>query len=460
MSEEILNKIRSRAAKVVVFGLGYVGLPIAAIIAKAGFRVTGVDNNSVTVKLICKRKINMNRPELINLVKQVTAKGFLKATSNGGHSVKKADIVIICVPTPLKDDKTPDLSHIEDVCKTIARNLNTGKLVIVKSTLPPKTTKNLIAPILEKNSGLRCGSDFWLCYCPERMAPGEPMKNVVATNRVLGGYNAESAEVAADFFKTFAQGQILVTDAVTAEFAKAAENTFRDVNIAFANELALVCELTGSDVSEVIKLANTHPRVNIHTPGTGVGGACIPKDPYLLLFPAESEGFKSRIIKTSRLMNDNMPQHIVDLVLQGLWNVRKQVENANIAVLGTAYKANIDDSRLSPSKDIIQKLISLGAKVAAYDPYCKESFGAKEANSIQRAIKNSDCVIIATGHDEFKKMDLSKIANLMNPPPIIVDGKRIIKPDQAEKLGISYYGIGFGKGAENEASRCCRSLTR
>ena len=459
MRDEILNKIRNRTVKVVVFGLGYVGLPTAASIAKAGFQVVGVDSNPRIVKSLSKGIIDINQPELANSIKQVVDKGLLKATSNGNNYVRKADIMIICVPTPIKEDKTPDLSYIEEVCKTIAHNLNKGKLVIVESTLPPKTTKSFIAPMLEKNNELKCGSDFWLCYCPERIAPGEPVKNVVATNKIFGGYNAESAEIAAKFYKTCVKGQIFITDSTTAELAKVAENAFRDVNIAFANELALICELTGSDVLEVIKLANTHPRVNIHTPGTGVGGACIPKDPHLLLFPAESQGFKSKIIKASRMVNDNMPRHIVNLVLKGLCDAHKQMENAKIAVLGTAYKANVGDSRLSPSKGIIQKLIISGANVTAYDPFCKENFGGEKVDSLQSAVKNADCIVIATDHEEFKEMDLLTIANFMNPPPIIVDGRRIIKPEQAEKAGINYYGIGLAR-KEGRADRISCGCTR
>jgi len=445
MKNEILKKIRNRNAKVIVFGLGRVGLPTAAIIAKSGFQVVGVDTNPEVVKSISRGKINMNYSEQTNLViKHVIANGFLKATLRGRNSVKKADIVVICVPTPIKKDKTPDLSYIKNVCKTICYNSIAEKLIIVESTLPPKTTKNFIAPILEENSGLKCGLDFWLCYCPERIIPGESIKEVIEKDRILGGYNVESAEIAAEFFKTFIRGEIFITDAVTAELAKVAENTFRDVNIAFANELALICELIGSDVSEVIKLANTHPRVNIHTPGIGVGGACIPKDPYLMLFPAESHGFKSKIIKASRQVNNYMHQHTVDLVLNGLCDTNKQVENANIAVLGTAYKANVDDPIMSPSKDIIQKLMSLGASVTVYDPFCKESFGAKEAYSLESAVENADCIVIATGHDAFKKMDLPKIAELMNPPPLIVDGRRIIEPTKAKNIGFKYYGVGYG----------------
>jgi UDP-N-acetyl-D-mannosaminuronic acid dehydrogenase len=446
MKNNILSKIKSRAANVVVLGLGYVGLSNAAIITKAGFRVVGIDIDTRRTRLISKGRIDTDTPGLMEMIHEASDKGFLKVVSNYDNYLKKADIMIVCVPTPVKEDKKPDLSFIEDVCREIARNLSQGKLVIVESTLPPKTTKNFIASILEKDSGLKCGRDFLLCYCPERINPGETIKQMVLTNKILGGYNVDNAKVAAEFFATFIKGQILITDSTTAELSKVAENTFRDVNIAYANELALICEVNNSDVSEVIKLANTHSSVNIHTPGTGVGGACLPKDPYLLLSNAVSKGFKSKIIINSRFVNDYMPQHTVDLVLKALQKAGKQIEHASIAVLGTSYKANVGDSRQSPSMHIIHKLLSLGANVCAYDPFCEETFGARKASSVRTAVKNTDCIVISTAHQEFKKVDLMKIANLMNSSPIIVDGRRIIKPEQAKRAGIVYYGIGFGKG--------------
>jgi len=446
MKDVILGKIRSRTVKVVVFGLGHIGLPKAVIIAKAGYQVTGVDPNSKIVEAISKGCISTNEPELCNLTKQVTQKGLLKATLNGSTTIKESDIIVICVPTPIKEDKTPDLSYIDDTCKTIAHNLGKGRLIIVESTLPPRTTKTFIAPILEKGSGLRCGLDFWLAQCPERIAPGKPLKEFVENDRVIGGYNAESAAVAAEFLKTFVKGNILITDATTAEVVKLAENTFRGINIAFANQLALICEEVGADAIEVIELANTHPRVNIHTPGPGVGGPCLPKDSYLLI--QETKLTKPNIVKTARQINDYMPKHIVKISLQALKNAGKNIKDSKIAILGTAYKANVDESRLSPSKPIIHELIRLGAETVVYDPRCNESFGAKRASSIHEAVKGADCLTIITDHTEFKNLNLKQIKELMNSKPVIIDGRRVINPHNAKNMSFIYYGIGFGKRKE------------
>jgi len=443
MKKATLNKIKRRAAKVVVFGLGHVGLPKAVITAKADFQVTGVDLNSKIAEAISEGKVETNEPGLSDLIKQVINKGILKATSRGSAAVEAADIVIICVPTPIKDDKTPNLSYIEDACKTVAHNLKKGKLIIVESTLPPKTVKTFIVPILEQGSGLKCGQDFWLAYCPERITIGKALKESVENDRIVGGYNAESADVAAEFFKIFVKGNILTTDATTAEVAKLAENTFRDINIAFANELALICEQVGVDVVEAIKLANTHPRVNVHMPGPGVGGPCLTKDPYLLLHP--SKPMSHDIIKTARQINDHMPKHIVKLILRALKRAGKDIEGGRIAILGTAYKGDVDDSRLSPSESIIHELMRLGAEATVYDPHCNESFGAKRASSLREAIKDTDCLAIITDHTDFKNLNLQEIKASMNNKPVIIDGRRIINPREAENLGFIYYGVGFGE---------------
>jgi UDP-N-acetyl-D-mannosaminuronic acid dehydrogenase len=441
MSKDVfLNKVRSKSAKVVVFGLGHIGLPKAVIIARAGFQVIGVDTNSKIVEDTSKGRISISEPRLNYLINQVVQKRLLKAALNGSAAVKDADIIIVCVPTPIKEDKTPNLAYIENVCKTIAHNLSEGKLIIIESTLPPQTTKTFIGPILEDDSGLRCGLDFWLAYCPERTASGKAIIEFVENDRIVGGYNAESGEIATEFFKTFVKGNIQITEAPTAEIAKLAENTFRDINIAFANELALVCEEMGVDVSEAIKLANTHPRVNIHMPGPGVGGPCLPKDPYLLL---HSSKHPNNIIKTARQINDSMPHHVTELILKAFKNIGKQVTGSKISVLGTAYKGNVDDCRSTPSKPIILELLRRGAKVTVYDPFCKENFRAKRATSLQEAIEDADCLVIVTDHTPFKKLNLSEIKASMSDQPIIIDGRRIIDARKAEKLGFIYCGIGW-----------------
>jgi UDP-N-acetyl-D-mannosaminuronic acid dehydrogenase len=443
MKDLILNKIRNRKSKVAIFGLGYVGLPKAIIIAKAGFQVIGIDTNPNIIQAVSKGQISTMEHGLGDLCKQVTKEGLLKTSLDGNIAVKEADILNICVPTPITENKTPDLSYIENVCKTISHNLSEGKIIIVESTLPPKTTKTFVAPILEEGSGLKCGSDFWLSYCPERITVGKALKEFVKTDRIVGGYNPESAAIAAEFFKTFTNSKILITDATTAEVVKLAENTFRDVNIAFANQLALICEDYGVNATEVIELANTHPRVNIHMPGPGVGGPCLPKDPYLLIYGARPT--KLNIIKIARKINDYMPKHVIRLILKAFKDSMKNIKGSRVAILGTAYKGNIDDTRLSPSEPIIDGLIKVGAETIVYDPYCNKNFGAIRANSLHEAVNGVDCLVIMTDHTEFKNLDLQVIKALMNENPIIVDGRRIVNPYEAERIGFIYYGVGYAK---------------
>jgi UDP-N-acetyl-D-mannosaminuronic acid dehydrogenase len=441
MKESLINKINCRRAKITVFGLGHIGLPIATSLASLGFQVTGVDSSLQVLDTIRKGEAHTSELNLNSIISRSIVVGSFKVTLAAIDAVKESDIIIICVPTPIRKDKTPDLSYIENVCKTIASGLSEGKLVVFESTLPPRTTKDLVVPLLENAKGLKCGVNFWLAYCPERLTPGNAMEDFIKNDKIVGGFDAESTKIASKFFGNFIRGNVLKTDMATAEIVKLSENTFRDINIAFANELALICEQHKVDVLEVIKLANTHPRVNIHMPGPGVGGPCLPKDPHLLLYSFDPKNYD--IIKAARQINDYMPSHIVTTVYRAIEGLHKEIKTSRIAVLGTAYKANVDHATFSPSESVIRKLANLGASITVYDPLCDESFGARKVQSINEAIEKADCIIILTDHSEFKNLELQKVKSLMSEMPIIVDGKRIIDSRQAVNLGFIYYGVGF-----------------
>jgi UDP-N-acetyl-D-mannosaminuronic acid dehydrogenase len=435
----MVYKIRAKKGRISVIGLGYVGLPTAAIFADAGFKVVGVDVNPQLIQKISSGESLIKEPGLSRMIERGIRRGLLKLTTKDLQACRESDVIIVCVQTPLAEDKRPDLTYLRRACKAIGRGLSKRKVVIIESTLPPTATRDIIAPILEKESGLKCGVDFWLAYCPERLAPGNALNEFLKNSRIVGGYNKESAKIAAELYRTVIKGKILVTDSTTAETAKLAENTFRDVNIGFANELAMVCERVGIDVMEVINLANTHPRVSIHKPGCGVGGPCLPKDPYMLLHPEKD--YKS-IIEPSRKLNNSMPEYVVGIIAEALEKVGKKVKNSKIAVLGTAYKAEVDDARNSPVERIIGKLRSMEAQVVVYDPYCKENFGARKAKGIMEATERADCIVLATDHKVFTKLELGKIKRLMKGN-IIVDGRRILNPKEAEKEGFVYFGIGY-----------------
>jgi len=445
--EKLLENIQNRSLHIAVLGAGYVGLPTAALFADAGFHTTIVDLKPKNVKAVNSGKAPINEPGLNELISRTVQAGRLKAILNSAEALPQSGALIISVQTPINRRRKPNLSFLTKALEDVGKTLRERMLLVISSTLPPGTMLGMVKPKLESLSGLEAESQLYLAYVPERIAPGKALKEFVESPRLVGGIGPNSTKIAAELFRTVCK-KVIETDATAAEIAKLAENTFRDINIAFANQLALICEQHGVDAKEAIKLANTHPRVNIHTPGPGVGGPCLPKDPYLLTYKTSLK--TQNLIKTARKINDYMPKHIVKLILQALKNTGKDIKKSKIAILGTAYKVDVDDSRGSPSKPIIKELIRLGAKVIAYDPHCSETFGAQKAKSLKNTVEKADCTIIVTDHKEFKKLNLQEIKTLMNDKPAIIDGRRIINPHEAEKLGFIYYGIGYGKQATSK----------
>jgi UDP-N-acetyl-D-mannosaminuronic acid dehydrogenase len=438
--QKTLENIKQRTVRLVVIGLGYVGLPTAALFADAGFHVTGVDIKKDLLDLLNMGRCPTNEPGLHELIKRNVAKGRFNFVLASELDLSDKDAVIICVQTPVNESKKPDLALLLSVIDIVSKNLAPRLIIAVCSTIPPNTLRHVILPVLENSSALKSDMDFYLSYVPERIAPNKALEEFVKGPRLVGGVGQISASVVSELFKTVC-AHVIKTDCTVAEIAKTAENTFRDVNIAFANQLALICEKSGADVTEVINLANTHPRVNIHAPGPGVGGPCLTKDPYLLIFEKNWSEFS--LITTARAINDNMPSHVVNLVVTafkktGVLNGRR------VAVLGTAYKANTDDARNSPSELIITRLLNLGFRVTAFDSYCTATFGAEKAASVIDAITCTDCLIIAVDHSEFKHLDLQLLKKAMNNRPVMVDCRRIINPSEAIAAGFEYFGIGYG----------------
>ena len=444
MISTLIVKIRDRKAKIAVVGLGRVGLPIAAVFADAGYQVIGADIKNEVVKAVSSGKSHLVEPELAQLIKDSVDKMLLRATTDTVNAVTEADIILICVQTPLTKRDEPNLTSLKTTCKTVSRGLSKGKLVLIVSTVPTGTIRHLVAGILETGSGLKCGKDFWLAYCPERINPGKAVREFIENNRIIGGFDRKSTKAAVELFKKAIKGKTISTDCEVAEVAKLAENTFRDVNIAFGNELALMCEQMNVDVMEVIKLANTHPRVKIHMPGSGVGGPCLPKDPYLLQHGIRDKGFRFRFIDLAREINDLMPGHTVELVVKALKEAEKNVKNSRIAILGAAYKGEIGEVTNSPAKEIVHRLMAFGTTVVVYDPYCNESFGAEVAKDVEEAVREADCVVIVTEHKMFEDLHLDRLKALMAKKPVIVDGRRMVQPKEVEKRGFVYAGIGFG----------------
>ncbi|RLI87258.1 MAG: hypothetical protein DRP01_02325 [Archaeoglobales archaeon] len=426
--------------KVSVIGLGHVGLPAAVLFASKGLQVTGIDIDEHKVRAVNMSKCYIKEPRLDDLLREVVSNGLLTATTNGIDAVKLCDAVIIAVPTPIRNNII-DLSYLKSALEVVKQGLHKDLLIVIESTIPPKLTVDFIKPFLEE-SGLSVEKDFFLAHVPERIAPGRAIEELLHIPRVIGGVGPKSTRKAVELYSRV-NPNLLLTDATTAEFIKLVENSFRDLNIAFANFLALVAEKIGIDVYEAIKLANTHPRVNIHKPGAGVGGPCLTKDPYMLTKVSENI-FGVNLIFLARKINDYMPYHVVKIVDKALDDVGVSMRDAKIAILGVSYKGNVSDTRNSPAKVIVKELLRRNVSVVVYDPYTSESFGAERARSLKEALKGADVMLIVTDHSEFKNIDLNTIGNIMRHR-IIVDGRRVFEPFDVTKKGFKYYGIGFGK---------------
>lgn len=424
---------------ITIFGLGHIGLPTAALFANSGFQVTGVDINKEIVACINSGKSHIKEPGLDELVQKAVHSGKLEATDDGILASEKSDIKIVIVPTPVDEYRNADLFAVISACKIISKTLNKENLVIIESTVPQGTCETIIIPILEE-SGLKAGKDFSIVYTPERAIPNSTIYEITNNPRVIGGINENSAEKAVSLYKNIVNGKIIkVKNLITAETIKLIENTYRDVNIALANELAIICENLDVDAIEAIGAANYHPRVNIHTPGPGVGGHCISIDPYFIVEIAEKNGLKADVIKTARIINERMPLHVTELISEALIEAGKFIEGAKVGLLGVAYKGNVADIRETPAKPLINSLKELGAEVSAHDPYTHpeiiKSLGI-ESVSIEN-IFECDCVVLITDHDQYKDIKPQMIKN-----KIFVCTRPILDPDEFTEEGIIFKGIG------------------
>ncbi|WP_340817884.1 nucleotide sugar dehydrogenase [Methanolobus sp. WCC4] len=433
----LMKKINDGSACVGIIGLGYVGLPLAVEFSKK-FDVIGYDVNQLAVEQLLNGISYIQDVPNSTLSAQVN-QSFHPTTNQ--EELSKCDFILICVPTPLTLANEPDLKYIKDACETISEILRKGQLIILESTTYPGTTEEIVLPILE-SSGLKVMDDFGLAYSPERIDPGNAKYTVSNTAKVVGGINKESTEIASKLYGSIIDQVVPVTDAKTAEAVKIVENIFRNVNIALVNELSLIFEKMDIDAWEVIDAASTKPYGFMpFYPGPGVGGHCIPLDPFYMSYKAKKHDFIPRFIETSGEINNFMKIHVINLVEKGLNQVSKRIYGSTVAVLGLAYKKDIDDTRESPSKKIIEELVNLGASVKTYDPYA--SFietGAGKFNSetsMETTLDDVDCAIFVVDHTIFKEIDLRNVARLMKSP-VIVDCKNVF----SDMDGFVYLGIG------------------
>lgn len=430
--------------KICVLGLGYIGLPTASTFAAHGIKVVGVDVNPLVVETLKRGEIHIHEPGLREVVENAVKSGNLTVASRP----EEADAFLIAVPTPFHEEKfaeyegrrykLADMGAVVAAAEAIVPYLRKGNLVILESTSPPRTTLDLVQPILER-SNLKAGPDFFLAYSPERVLPGQILRELIENARVVGGVTPESARAGRDLYATFVKGQIVETDATTAEMVKLMENTTRDVNIAIANEFARLAEKFGVDVWEAIRLANLHPRIDILSPGPGVGGHCISVDPW---FFVETAPELTPLIYNARKVNDDQPRFVVDRVRQALGKLKDK----RIAALGLAYKPDVDDLRESPAVEVVRLLQQEGAQVKAWEPF-KPNAGLEGINmspTLEDSLRGADAILLLVKHTEFVRLDPAEIA-AKTPARAAMDTVNGWNRETWLKAGFQFHRLGDKK---------------
>jgi nucleotide sugar dehydrogenase len=445
LANQMLDKVRRKSSTICVVGLGYVGLPTAVGFAKKGFHVIGTDLSRRKIDLLNQGQSPLKDLNLDDDLKVVWKAGLLSGSTDVVASCKAADIVLLIVPTPVKDNKDPDLSFVDAASRSAAKGLRRGQLIVLESTTYPGTTEEFVIPPCEA-TGLKAGIDFGIGYCPERYNPGDPVNTLETVNRVVSGITPAWARVCAELYGQLNENKIHVApDLKTAEAAKVIENIQRDLNIALVNELALIFERLGIDTKAVLDAASTKWNFVRFQPGPGVGGHCLPVDPYYLTNLAARVGYHSRVILAGRAVNDGMPAHVVEIVVKALNKLGKAVNGSRIACLGLSYKANTGDLRESPAEHVARDLLRWGANLRPCDPWIEaaeieEALGVKAA-SLEDACEDCDLILVLSDHDVFKQ----KLPNLVSSLAglgAVVDTRGILDPKRCTERGIPYYGIG------------------
>lgn len=420
--------------KVAVIGLGYVGLPLAVRAKEKGYGVIGVDLDQSKLK-----SINSGvSPVVDGFVEDYFLTNPIDATDDFTQ-IADTDIILICVPTPVDDNFVPNLGPVKGACEAVAKHVKKGSLVVLESTVNPGVSEEIVKPIFE-SAGFTVGTDIYIAHCPERINPGDPKWNVTNIPRVVGAFSADGLAKAVTFYEKVVDGEIRPMKSIReAEAVKIVENSFRDINIAFVNELAQSFDRLGIDIKDVIDGASTKPFAFMpHYPACGIGGHCIPVDPYYLIEHAHKKvGFNHVFMRRARAINNYMPLYTVEKLQDALNDIKMPMNGTTVAVLGLAYKANVDDIRESPSFKIIKHLEKQHVNVISFDPYVVEKSSEK---TLEDTLAKADAIIVATNHDVFVNMDVKLLKS--NSIRVVIDGKNCLDKDKIEKLKIPYYGIG------------------
>jgi len=438
-AEEVERSFTSGDVTVAVFGMGKMGLPLAAVFADKGAEVIGVDINEEVVEQINDGVNHIDKePGLDKLVEENVREGRLRATSDGVEAASEADVSVILVPTLTDEKGNVQLGPVEDVAEIIVEGLDEGDVVITEATMPPGTTESLV-PVLE-DSGLELG-EFGLGHAPERTMTGTAVRDITGQYpKIVGANDEDTLEVLKGIYEVVNEkGVIEMSGILSAEAVKVFEGVYRDVNIGLANELALYCEEKGIDAIEVFEAANTQPFCDIHEPGAGVGGHCIPVYPWFVMNQMEKE--EAEIISTSRKLNDFMPYHVVDLVVRGLNEKELSVKGSEVLVLGLTFRGGVREFMKTPAEPVIAELNKLGAEVYAYDPMCDEEDAKRYGVGWKEDFDGVDAIVILTDHEEFEELDLEEIAGKTDHK-VIVDGRNVLDPQEVRSLGFEYLRVG------------------
>jgi len=445
--DEISSKLKAGLFTVEIVGLGWMGLPLACLFAESGARVIGADQNSSVVKAINAGKSPVNEEGLPELVRKSVSSGKLTATTDTADASSKSDIIAIMVPTLIDRHKRPYYQHVEEACGEIGKGIRPGSLVLFQSTCGPGVTDRVVRTTIEKHSGLKAGQDFGIAYSPIRAMGGHGLTDLRKYPRAVGAIDKKSLDVTVAVLSCVVEGSLIRTrDMPTAEASKLFETIYRDVTIGLSNEFALFCEEARIDYFEAMRVANSQPYSHLLAPGVGVGGHCLPVYPYLLA--AETENGRLRIPVDSRRINDQMPSHVLRLAAEGLRTCGKSVKRSRFAVFGIAYRNDVKETRFSPSVELVGLLKRRGARVCVYDPLYSadelKKMGFHAEPTLPSALERADCAILTVAHREFKSIKGIDLAANMSKNSVVVDCTGTLDPEDVEKVGLVYRGVGRG----------------
>ena len=444
--EEVEKSLNSKSLRVCVIGIGRIGLPTALSFAKSGLQTIGVDINENLVRNINSKKFPLkDEPGYENIFHDVLEKKLFSATTKIEDAVSNSDLILLSLPTPMDENNIPDYSALSIVASQLSEILIPNSLVIVESTIEPGFIENEMISLISKSGRLKIEDNFSIGVCPENANPGEILHDFTHLPRLVGGINKNITKIITMIYKyVFSVDLIEMENCKTANAVKLTTNVFRDINIAFVNELSLMFEKLGIDTMKVLEAAKAKYNFQVHYPGAGVGGPCLPINSYQLLNTARRTGVKLSIIESGRTINETMPDHVIKLTLDAFHECKKSIDKSKILIMGISYKPNVKDIQLSPAKEIIKKFQNLGSQVYLYDPFfhSTEVFGLKVEDNLENILPEMDAVVIVTGHDEFKNIEINSFSKIKSK--ILIDSRGIIDPISIKNKNLIFRGLGRG----------------